>query len=674
LTSALRPETMLMPGADLGPENPLPPLRAAFDLHAPDAGEMVGIPDDVRRNMAYGHISTILPYTLQDGYNRDRRPREFRVAVLENEILKATFLLELGGRLWSLVHKPSRRELLSVNPVFQPANLAIRNAWFSGGVEWNIGMIGHSPLTCSPVFASRLERDDGTPILRMYEWERVRQVPLQIDVCLPSQSPMLLVWIRIINPHDRAVPMYWWSNMAVPETSDTRVIVPADSAYSYGYEGMGLKVIPVPQYAGQDVTYSTRSPRAIDYFFHVPDGHRPWITALDGQGRGLVQVSTSRLIGRKLFLWGTGSGGQRWQEWLSEPGHAYIEIQAGLARTQLEHLAMPAHTEWSWLEGYGLMEAQPAMTHGDDWHAAQQEVAARLEQIMPRQTFEAAFEQAQAYADHPPQGVLHYGSGWGALESLRRHKAGEPPFCPGGLVFEIVALDEQQDIWLHLLNGAGFPPMPPDAEPGGYLVQPEWRLLLEEALTSGQCQGWLAWLHLGVMRHAAGDPEGARYAWQQSLQSERNAWALRNLAVLALERNRGDEAIRLYREAHQLLPALRPLTIELGQTLLAAGRPTEWLEIVAGLDEPDRSAGRIRLLEAQAAVEQGDYDRAEQILAAPLKVDDMREGETVLSQLWFDLHVQRLSIAEGISKNDALRQRVQHEFPLPKAIDFRMHG
>ena len=79
-------------------------------------------------------------------------------------------------RLWSLVHKPSGRELLDVNPVFQLANLAIRNVWFSGVVEWNIGIIGHSPFACSPLFAARVERLDGTPILRMYEWERIRQV------------------------------------------------------------------------------------------------------------------------------------------------------------------------------------------------------------------------------------------------------------------------------------------------------------------------------------------------------------------------------------------------------------------------------------------------------------------------------------------------------------------
>jgi hypothetical protein len=83
------------------------------------------------RNMNYGRVPNPLPYTMQDGYTRHLQPRDFRVAVLENEVLRATFLLEFGGRMWSLVHKPSGRELLAVNPVFRLANLAIRNAWFS---------------------------------------------------------------------------------------------------------------------------------------------------------------------------------------------------------------------------------------------------------------------------------------------------------------------------------------------------------------------------------------------------------------------------------------------------------------------------------------------------------------------------------------------------------------
>ena len=165
----LRIESWTMPGADLGPENPLPPLGAHQEAHIPQ--EIPGILQELLQNMAYGRVAGILPYTVQDGYTRDLRPRPFRVAVLENEILRATFLLELGGRLRSLVHKPSGRELLAANPIFQPANLAIRNAWFSGGVEWNVGLTGHCPFTCSPLFAARVQGEDGTPILRMYEWD-----------------------------------------------------------------------------------------------------------------------------------------------------------------------------------------------------------------------------------------------------------------------------------------------------------------------------------------------------------------------------------------------------------------------------------------------------------------------------------------------------------------------
>jgi len=47
----------------------------------------------------------------------------------------AVFYPEVGGKMASLVHKPSNRELLFNNPVFQPGNLGRLNAWTSGGGE-----------------------------------------------------------------------------------------------------------------------------------------------------------------------------------------------------------------------------------------------------------------------------------------------------------------------------------------------------------------------------------------------------------------------------------------------------------------------------------------------------------------------------------------------------------
>ncbi len=668
--SELRLESLTMPAAGLGPENPLPPLASRRDVHAGLEFDPE-IPPEDRQYVGYGHPGSCLPYLTQDGYRRHLDPRTFVTAVLENDVLRATFLLELGGRLWSLVHKPTGRELLEVNPVFQPANLAIRNAWFSGGVEWNIGMIGHCPLTCSPVFAAQVEGPHGMPVLRLYEWERIRQVPFQMDAYLPDGSGVLFVGVRITNPHDHEVPMYWWSNMAVPETSQTRVIVPADQAYQFAYGGR-MRRVPVPYLDGRDVTYTTRLDRSMDFFYRIPDGQRPWIAALDEAGRGLVQTSTGLLKGRKLFAWGTGPGGRRWQEFLSRPGHAYLEIQAGLARTQVEHLPMPGGAEWSWLEAYGMMEADPRAVHGPDWRQAQQTVEERLQELIPRDRLEAEFERGAETACRPPLQVLHRGSGWARLERLRREAVGEPPFCGPELLFDDASLQDAQTPWLHLLRYRELPAALADVAPSSCMVQPEWREMLEAAVGAGRGAHWLSWLHLGVMRYHAGDRDSAREAWRKSVSLCRTPWALRNLAVLAREDGDEPQAAELLVSALRMQPSLLPLAIECARGLIHAARPQEWLAVLDELPGAVRATPRIRLLEGQAALACGDLRAVEQVLAEAPEVDDLREGERSLTDLWFGFHEQRVSAERGAPVDDALREYVRRQFPPPANIDFRM--
>ena len=57
--SELRIETWSMPGADLGPESPLPPLRTARDPH--EVKGAPGVPQDMLRNMTYGRVPSSLP-------------------------------------------------------------------------------------------------------------------------------------------------------------------------------------------------------------------------------------------------------------------------------------------------------------------------------------------------------------------------------------------------------------------------------------------------------------------------------------------------------------------------------------------------------------------------------------------------------------------------------------
>ncbi len=102
--------------------------------------------------LGYGFRSNVFPYRPQDVYTREQTERCYRSIVLENEFLRARFLPELGGRLISLTDKASGRDLLYQNKTLYAGNLAMRNSWFSGGVEWNASIIGHNPFTCSPLF------------------------------------------------------------------------------------------------------------------------------------------------------------------------------------------------------------------------------------------------------------------------------------------------------------------------------------------------------------------------------------------------------------------------------------------------------------------------------------------------------------------------------------------
>ena len=173
--STLTFEKLVIPAASLGTPSSLADIGNDSYIRAPIATDGTLTPEDMKY-IGKGMIETLLPYRIQNNYNRNRVKTPLPVAVLENDFLRAVFLTSLGGRLYSLYDKKANRELLYCNPVFQPANLALRNAWFSGGIEWNVGIKGHNPLTCSPLFARRLTARDGEPMLEMFEYERIRGV------------------------------------------------------------------------------------------------------------------------------------------------------------------------------------------------------------------------------------------------------------------------------------------------------------------------------------------------------------------------------------------------------------------------------------------------------------------------------------------------------------------
>ncbi|MFB6899455.1 DUF5107 domain-containing protein [Streptomyces hydrogenans] len=650
--TTVRRAVLTLPAAPLGPDNPLPALRAPGPAHALGPEELAALPREMARGIGRAPLRSLLPAPVRDGYGRERPETALDALVLENDRLRVTVLPGLGGRIHSLRHKPTGRELVYRNPVFQPAAFALNGAWFSGGIEWNTGATGHTTLSCAPLHAATVPAPDGTPMIRLWEWERLRDLPFQVDLWLPEDSDFLLVGVRIRNPHERPAPVYWWSNTAVPERR--RVLAPADTAWHHGYE-RGLRKVPVPAGEdGADRSRPGRSTHAADWFYDVPDGRRRWIAALDEDGTGLVQTSTDALRGRKLFVWGTGPGGRRWQEWLTAPGtDGYAEIQAGLARTQLEHLELAPESELSWLEAYGPLAADPGAALGADWAAARAEAERSLDLALPRTAVDAAhtaWRERAADTDPEPDAVLAAGSGWGALEVLRAGLA-----LPG-TPFPEATLGADQRPWRDLLRTGVLPPPAKGDVPFAPQTAPAWRDMLETAPADPATE-----YHLGLAQWHAGDRAQAVRSWERGLAGAAVRWPLLYcLAVADREDGHPERAAHRFAEACAELdgavdgPAAvttaAALTREAVEAQLAAGRTDRARALWRALPEEVRAGGAFRLLDARILLAEGRPAEARAVFDAGFEVPDLREGAEVLGELW---------------------ARLTDE-PLPAAYEFRM--
>ena len=670
-----------VPSAQMNGESTLPLL---YDAHIPQEPKDSALAEDDGLFLGYGGIRTAFPYKAQDCYSRELIREGLDAIVLENEHLRATFVPSLGGKLWSLFDKDAEKELLFANHVFRPAYLALRNAWASGGVEWNCGaVIGHHPHTCSQMFTAILPAEQtglGCPVLRMYHFERIRAVTQQMDFYLPEGAKFLHCRMRVVNDAYAATAMYWWSNIAVPSDESARCVVPADAAFT-PLEGKISKV-PVPYYNGIDISYPTRNPIAVDYFFDTYKNHRYYTSHLNGDGYGLVQTSTARLKGRKLFVWGRGQGGAKWQEYLSgDDGKGnyndgrYCEIQCGLANSQYECLPMPPKTAWEWIEYYGPMQADPEKIHGA-WKDAQEELEALLDQAAPLEDMEAELKVTHTMATTQAQQMLCYGDGWAALENYRREKQGMLSLCPhldfGSITKNVPSAEffADQQLWKVLIDtgsartGSSADPALP---PRSYQRRPEWLKLLRQAAKGPDRHFWLTHYLLGCAYLSEGDPEQAETALDISCSLCPNAW--NTYAMAELYRVLGQDVC----SAQTMLAAYRMAPEDdslCKKTASALAKAKLWDSLAAfcdALNDRQKQLPRVRLYRAVSAEKRDDLEQAEAILLenGGLEIPDIKEGEISITELWIDIEQKKAA-----RRGEAFDRKTARP---PMKFDFRMN-
>jgi tetratricopeptide (TPR) repeat protein len=336
-------------------------------------------------------------------------------------------------------------------------------------------------------------------------------------------------------------------------------------------------------------------------------------------------LSTLALRGRKLFTWGAGPGGDRWQRWLNPEGDdRYFEIQSGLAQTQFEHVPLGAHATVSWTEAFGVADVDPAIAHGDDLSTAIAHCAARLAPAF--EELDRADAALAAVRRRAPGRSVLAGSGWGALEQRRRERAGEPPLGDDGAPFAASTMGEEQGPWAELLDRGRF-----DGA-AAFVRGADWSERL--AAVPGSADSLL---HLGALAHADGRDEAAADAYRRSIRLRGTVHAHRGLALLAIAAGDAEAAANAYEAACAVDRSHRPLLLEAVTALLRADRAERALALLDAADVPAIEEGRTGFLLATALARTGETARAALLLDAGLEMPDLREGEDAIADLWREL-------------------------------------
>lgn len=618
------------------------------------------VPEKYTRLMGLDCGRRLLPYTMLDRYDRTRTKQKLDVVVLENSYLKASFLLDYGCRLISLIDKTTDNELLFANRSIQVANLSTRDAWFAGGIEWNIGQYGHAFSSMDKLHATKQLGTDGQSFLRIYDYERCKGIWWHIDFHLSDDAPLLYAHVAAHNLYDEPTSMYYWTNSAVLLSDATRIFASNDHAVyldpyapsiSRDYGFMNMPNLPVHE--GIDASYPNRIPYSDEYFFTCDEDEMPWESAFEvDTGKGFFETSTHPLSYRKMFCWGVATGGKNWQRFLCPDSDTdYVEIQAGLAPSQTHGLHLDAHATMSWTQAFGPIAGNPEKLQCKDYSHAKLEAQEKIHDIITATKLQDAEKRFFYDAQVAPGEIIQQGTGWGYLEQKMRGIA-----LPSAFRFDPSSVGDAETPWNYFLDHGHLPIVNETSYAFQVVINAAWRKKLLEAIenTSSQnSQVKAVMLHyLGISFLEDEQVVEANQCWLDAYSIDPNPWSARNIAELELRRGAVEFALEWYTKASQSHDFQVSLSFveEYFRVLVDNSRTQAALEYFNSLPPSIlEKSDTIALDRAKLAAQMDDAQTIKK-LAFDRLLCNIREGDTPLEPLWAE-YVRITGTSEAFPSN-----------------------
>jgi Tfp pilus assembly protein PilF len=319
------------------------------------------------RSGLWGQGLRLYPYFFYNRFSRTAEDREWTVVRLENPYVRVSILPEVGGKVWGATDKGSRRDFLYTNHVLKFREIGLRGPWTSGGIEFNFGIVGHSPSTASPVDYFVRKNADGSGSCTVGTMDLPSRTRWSVTITLPGNKAYFETNGFWHNPTPFSQSYYYWSCAAIPVADDLKYIFPGSSHIGHDYT-IPLEPWPVGR-DGRDLSWykNNDSPGSKSYFTvgEYEDFYGAWYANADaGFGHWALYDD---MPGRKIWIWDLSRQGEIWVDLLTDRDGQYTEPQAGRLLNQSDHGRLfPSVTDrwreiWFPYRGIGPMrKASPA--------------------------------------------------------------------------------------------------------------------------------------------------------------------------------------------------------------------------------------------------------------------------------------------------------------------------
>ena len=267
------------------------------------------------------------PYCFFDGSTTNGTLRSWKAVVLENERIRVTVLPEIGGKVWGALDKQSGTEFIYFNHVVKFRNISMRGPWCSGGIEFNFGIIGHSPTTAVPVSYYVRTNADGSASCFLSDTELICGTTWQVEINLPADADCFYTRTIWFNGSNDPAPYYQWMTAAYSARGNPEFFFPGVNYI--GHTGTS-HAWPIDE-NGHDLSKYAGNAFGSAKSEHVLNGDNRMF-GIWWPERNVGSIHRNHVMdkyGRKVFLWAQSRAGGMWEDLLTDTDGQYVELQSG---------------------------------------------------------------------------------------------------------------------------------------------------------------------------------------------------------------------------------------------------------------------------------------------------------------------------------------------------------